>query len=173
MSELKGMLAANQEFQQSFRDGDKPTPPARKVAIVTCMDARIHPEKALGLEIGDAHMIRNAGGRASDDALRSLVISSRLLGTTEFAVIHHTECGMLTFTNDDLHAKLHDETGTEASHIDFLTFSDLEQSVRDDVSAILASPFIDDSIAVSGYIYDVKTGAVTQVVAPTTAAVNA
>jgi len=118
-------------------------------------------------------MIRNAGGRASDDALRSLVISSRLLGTTEFAVIHHTECGMLTFTNDDLHAKLHDETGTDASHIDFLTFSDLEQSVRDDVSAILTSPFIDDSITVSGYIYDVKTGAVTQVVAPTSAIVSA
>jgi len=173
VSELKGMLTANQEFQQTFRDGDKPTPPARKVAIVTCMDARIHPEKALGLEIGDAHMIRNAGGRASDDALRSLVISSRLLGTTEFAVIHHTECGMLTFTNDDLQTKLREETGTDASHIDFLTFSDLEQSVRDDVSAILASPFIDDSIAVSGYIYDVKTGAVTQVVAPTTAIVSA
>src|SRR5438445_788829 len=84
-------------------------------AIVTCMDARIHPEKALGLEIGDAHMIRNAGGRASDDALRSLVISSRLLGTTEFAVIHHTDCGMLTFTNDHLRAKLRDETGADAS----------------------------------------------------------
>ena len=173
MSELKGMLTANQEFQQTFREGDKPMPPARKVAIITCMDARIHPEKALGLEIGDAHMIRNAGGRASDDALRSLVISSRLLGTAEFAVIHHTDCGMLTFTNDHLRAKLRDETGADASHIDFLPFGDLEQSVRDDVSAILASPFIDDSIPVSGYIYDVKTGAVTRVVAPTTAAVSA
>jgi carbonic anhydrase len=171
VSELQGMITANQAYQQGFTDGDKPTPPARKVAIVTCMDARIHPEKALGLEIGDAHMIRNAGGRVSDDALRSLVISSRLLGTTEFAVIHHTECGMLTFTNDDLRAKLREETGADASHIDFLTFSDLEESVRDDVSAILASPFIDDSIEVSGYIYDVHTGAVTQVVAPTTAAV--
>jgi carbonic anhydrase len=167
------MLTANQAFQQSFHDGDKPMPPARKVAIVTCMDARIHPEKALGLDIGDAHMIRNAGGRASDDALRSLVISSHLLGTTEFAVIHHTDCGMVTFTNDDLQAKLHDETGADASHIDFLPFPDLEQSVRDDVSAILASPFIDDSIPVSGYIYDVHTGAITQVVAPTTATVRA
>jgi carbonic anhydrase len=173
VSELQGMLTANQAFQQSFHDGDKPMPPARKVAIVTCMDARIHPEKALGLEIGDAHMIRNAGGRASDDALRSLVISSHLQGTTEFAVIHHTDCGMLTFTNDHLQAKLHDETGADASHIDFLPFPDLEQSVRDDVSAILASPFIDDSIPVSGYIYDVHTGAVTQVVAPTTATVSA
>src|SRR5690348_9866618 len=166
------MLTANEEFQQSFRDGDKPTPPAKKVAIVTCMDARIHPEKALGLEIGDAHMIRNAGGRASDDALRSLVISSRLLGTTRFAVIHHTDCGMLTFTNDDLRARLREETGADASHVDFLPFRDLEQSVRDDVSAILASPFIADSIPVSGYIYDVHTGAVTQVVAPATAIAN-
>ncbi len=173
MSELQDMLTANQAFQQGFRDGDKAAPPARKVAIVTCMDARIHPEKALGLEIGDAHMIRNAGGRASDDALRSLVISSRLLGTTEFAVVHHTECGMLTFTNEDLQTKLRDETGADASHVDFLPFTDLERSVRDDVSAILASPFIDDSIPVSGYIYDVHTGAVTQVVAPTTAIVNA
>jgi carbonic anhydrase len=173
VSELPSMLTANQAFQREFRAGDKAAPPARKVAIVTCMDARIHPEKALGLEIGDAHMIRNAGGRASDDALRSLVISSRLLGTTEFAVIHHTDCGMLTFTNDDLRTKLRDETGADASHIDFLPFADLEASVRDDVSAILASPLIDDSIPVSGYVYDVHTGAVTQVVAPTTAVVNA
>src|SRR5690242_17345184 len=165
------MLTANQAFQQGFQDGGKAAPPARKVAIVTCMDARIHPEKALGLEIGDAHMIRNAGGRVSDDALRSLVISSRLLGTNEFAVIHHTDCGMVTFTNDDLRSKLRDETGADASHVDFLPFPDLEQSVRDDVAAILSSPFIDDGIPVSGYIYDVHTGAITQVVAPTRGAV--
>ena len=173
MSELDRMLAANRDFQSSFTQGDAAMPPARKVAIVTCMDARIHPEQALGLEIGDAHMIRNAGGRASDDALRSLVISSRLLGTNEFAVIHHTDCGMVTFTNDDLRTKLKDETGADASNIDFLPFPDLEQSVRDDVAAILSSPFIDDSIPVSGYIYDVHTGAVTQVVAPTTSVVSA
>ena len=173
MSEIQKMLEANQTFAGSFTQGDLPMPPARHLAILTCMDARIHPEKALGLEIGDAHMIRNAGGRASDDALRSLVISSRLLGTTEFAVIHHTDCGMLTFTNDDLRTKLRDETGADASHVDFLPFGDLEQSVRDDVSAILASPFVDDAIPVSGYIYDVHTGAVTQVVAPTTAIVSA
>jgi carbonic anhydrase len=174
VSELDGMLAANRDFQQSFTAGDKPMPPARKVAIVTCMDARIHPEVALGLEIGDAHMIRNAGGRVSDDALRSLVISSRLLGTNEFAVIHHTDCGMVTFTNDHLRAKLLEETGEDASHIDFLPFPDLEQSVRDDVAAILSSPFVDDSIPVSGYIYDVHTGSVDQVVAPTRgSAVNA
>jgi carbonic anhydrase len=153
--------------------GEEPIRPARNVAILTCMDERLHPEKALGLEIGEAHVIRNAGGRASDDALRSLVISSRLLGTTEFAVIHHTECGMLTFTNDDVRRQLREQTGADASHIDFLPFADLEESVRDDVAAILASPFIADSIPVSGYIYDVHTGAVTQVVAPTTAVVEA
>jgi carbonic anhydrase len=170
MSELEGMIAANRRFSSGFTHGDAAMPPARKVAIVTCMDARIHPEQALGLEIGDAHMIRNAGGRVSDDALRSLVISSRLLGTNEFAVIHHTDCGMVTFTNADLRTKLLDETGADASHIDFLPFPDLEQSVRDDVAAILESPFIDDNIPVSGYIYDVHTGSIDQVVAPTTAA---
>jgi carbonic anhydrase len=152
---------------------EHPARPAPKAAILTCMDQRLHPERALGLEVGDAHVIRNAGGRASEDALRSLVISSRLLGTTEFAVIHHTDCGMLTFTNDDLRRKLRDETGADTAHIDFLPFGDLEQSVRDDVAAILASPFVDESIAVAGYIYDVHTGAVTEVVAPATAAVKA
>src|SRR5690349_16940012 len=170
MSELQRMLQANETFAEGFTAGDTPTPPARRVAIITCMDARIHPETALGLEIGDAHVIRNAGGRASDDAIRSLIISSRLLGTKEFAVIHHTECGMLTFSNDDIRAKLREETGEDASHIDFLPFADLEQSVRDDVERILGTPFLDPSISVSGHIYDVHTGAVTQVVAPTAAA---
>ena len=139
-------------------------PPARGAAIVTCMDARLHPSKFLGLGLGDAHVIRNAGGRASDDAVRSLIISSRLLGTNEFAVIHHTDCGMLTFSNDDLRGKLADETGADASGIDFLPFPDLEQSVRDDVATIKASPFIDKDISVSGFVYDVKTGSLTRIV---------
>jgi carbonic anhydrase len=127
------------------------------------MDARIHPEDALGLEIGDAHMIRNAGGRASDDAIRSLVISSTLLGTDEFAVMHHTDCGMLTFTNDDLRKKLADERGVDASNVDFLPFPDLEQSVRDDVATINASPLLPDGIEVTGWVYDVKTGKISPV----------
>ena len=167
MSELDGMLAANRDFQQSFTAGDKPMPPARRVAIVTCMDARIHPEQALGLEIGDAHMIRNAGGRVSDDALRSLIISSRLLGTNEFAVIHHTDCGMVTFTNDDLRAKLRDETGADASQIDFLPFPDLEQSVRDDVSAILARRSSTTASRCRGTSTTCAPASVDQVVAPT------
>ena len=170
MSELDRMIEANRSYAGSFKDGDKPMPPARGVAILTCMDARIHPEAALGLSVGDAHVIRNAGGRASDDAIRSLIISSRLLGTTEFAVIHHTDCGMVTFTNDDLHRKLADEAGTDASDIDFLPFSDLRQSVIDDVHRILDTPHLDDRIEVSGYLYDVRTGAVEQIVPASTRA---
>jgi carbonic anhydrase len=128
------------------------------------MDARMHPETFLGLDIGDAHMIRNAGGRASDDALRSLVISNRLLGTNEYLVIHHTDCGMLTFSNDDLRAKLADETGADASDIDFLPFSDLDQSVRDDVARIRESPFLPDDITVTGYVYGVADGRLRKVV---------
>ena len=102
MAVFDEMLVANEQYANTFDQGDLPMPPGRKVAVLTCMDARLHPEKFLGLDVGDAHVIRNAGGRASQDALRSLVISERLLGTTEIVVIHHTDCGMLTFTNADL-----------------------------------------------------------------------
>ena len=163
MGEIDKMVEANEDYAESFDQGGLPMPPARSVAILTCMDARLHPAKFLGLGVGDAHVVRNAGGRASDDAVRSLIISSRLLGTREFAVIHHTDCGMLTFSNNDLREKLAAETGADASGIDFLPFSDLEQSVRDDVATIEASPFIDDDIAVSGFVYDVKTGSLSRV----------
>jgi carbonic anhydrase len=127
------------------------------------MDARIDPAKALGLEEGDAHVIRNAGGRASDDAIRSLVISNELLGTREFVVIHHTDCGMLTFTNDQLREKLNDELGVDASGIDFLPFSDVPQSVRDDLATLRATPLLPKEIPVRGFIYDVTTGALSEV----------
>jgi carbonic anhydrase len=162
------LVAANARFAGTFDKGELPMPPGRNLAVLVCMDARLHPEKFLGLEIGDAHVIRNAGGRASDDAIRSLIISSRLLGTREFVVIHHTDCGMLTFTNADLRRKLRDEAGADASGIDFLPFSDLEQSVRDDVRRIHASPFIAGNIPVSGYVYDVRTGRLQQVIAAST-----
>lgn len=157
------LLQANQTFAQGFGQGDLPSPPARRVAILTCMDARLHPETFLGLNIGDAHVIRNAGGRASDDAIRSLIISSRLLGTNEYLVIHHTDCGMLTFDNEALQRQLAADTGQDASSIDFLPFSDLEGSVRDDVARIRQSPFIPDEIAVRGFVYDVKTGRLSSV----------
>jgi len=158
MSGADELFEANERFAGTFAGSGVPARPARRVAVLTCMDARMHPETFLGLDIGDAHMIRNAGGRASDDALRSLVISNRLLGTHEYLVIHHTDCGMLGLRNDDLRAALVDDTGADASEIDFLPFSDLDQSVRDDVERIRASPFLPDDVVVTGYVYDVADG---------------
>ncbi len=132
MAVVQEFLKANDAYASTFKKGELIMPPARHVAVLVCMDARIDPARALGLEEGDAHVIRNAGGRAAD-ALRSLVISEQLLGTTEIVVIHHTDCGMLTFSNGDLRKKVKQELHTEADHIDFLPFKDLEQSVRDDV----------------------------------------
>jgi len=157
-------LAANKTYANSFDRGDLPMPPRRHVAIVTCMDARLHPEKFLGLDIGDAHVIRNAGGRASQDALRSLVISQRLLGTNEIVVIHHTDCGMLTFQNEDLVAKIKTDLGADASGWDFLPFTDLEESVRADVQTLRDSPLIPRDIPISGAIYDVRSGRLQEVV---------
>lgn len=156
------LLAANQAYAARFEKGDLPLPPARKIAIVTCMDARIDPAKALGLSEGDAHVIRNAGGRAHE-ALRSLVISQRLLGTREVVVIHHTDCGMLTFTDDQLRAQVRRELGADATNIAFLPFADLDQSVRDDVAYLRASPLIPDDVPVRGFVYDVRTGTVREV----------
>ncbi|HEX8918857.1 MAG TPA: carbonic anhydrase [Chloroflexota bacterium] len=163
MSQKDDLVEANQQYAEGFDQGGLPMPPARHLAVLTCMDARLHPERFLGLKVGDAHVIRNAGGRASDDAIRSLIISSHLLGTNEYVVIHHTDCGMVTFSNADLHKHLKDETGNDASGIDFLPFPDLEQSVRDDVQRIKSSPFIDDSTPVHGFIYDVRSGKLTPV----------
>jgi carbonic anhydrase len=127
------------------------------------MDARLDPAKFLGLEEGDAHVIRNAGGRASDDAIRSLVISQQLLGTREVVVIHHTDCGMLTFTNEQLRDKIRQGLGADASQIDFLPFRDLEDSVRRDVETVRNSPLIPKDIPVSGFIYDVRNGRLLEV----------
>ena len=163
MSELPAILGANERYAADFAKGDLPAPPARRLAVLTCMDARLDPAKALGLAEGDAHVIRNAGGRASDDALRSLVISQQLLGTREVLVIHHTDCGMLTFTNEQLRAKLARDLNADASGIDFLPFSDLEESVRQDVATIRSSPLIPDDIPVRGFVYDVRTGRLREV----------
>lgn len=167
MPVLDELLEANERFAEGFEKGDLPMPPARQVAVLTCMDARLHPERFLELDIGDAHVVRNAGGRASDDAVRSLIISSKLLGTGEFVVIHHTDCGMLTFTTQELQERLTKETGADASGIEFLAFADLEESVVEDVRRIRESPFIPAEIPVSGLVYDVRTGRLKEVVGPT------
>ncbi len=164
MPERDILQAANEVYADSFTKGDLPMPPGRQLAIVTCMDARLDPARCLGLEEGDAHVIRNAGGLVTEDALRSLIISHWLLGTQEFAVVAHTDCGMLTFSNDDIHAKLHDGTGEDAADIDFRPFSDLDDSVRASVQAIRDSPLLPDSIEVSGWVYDVRCGRINEVV---------
>lgn len=157
MTVVQEFLQANEAYATNFQKGALPMPPARKVAILTCMDARIDPARALGLEEGDAHVIRNAGGRAAD-ALRSLIISEQLLGTETIVIIHHVDCGMLTFTNEHLHKKIKHDLHTNADHIAFLPFTDLEQSVRDDIAFLRSSPLIPAQIEIVGFIYDVKSG---------------
>ena len=163
MSAIDEFLKNNESFAEGFDQGDLPLPPAKKVAIIACMDARLNPYPILGLSIGDAHVIRNAGGLVSDDALRSLVISHHLLGTQEAVVIAHTGCGMLTFTNDDLHSKLADETGADATGIDFLPFPDLDDSVRASVERVRSSDLLPESFTATGYVYDCSTGALREV----------
>jgi carbonic anhydrase len=179
---LNEVLAANEEYASSFGDkGNLAMPPKRRFAILTCMDARLDPAKFAGLAEGDAHVIRNAGGRASDDAIRSLIISYKLLGTREWFVIHHTDCGMETFTNEIIRnllansletAKFDGENwqdvgkgpGSRAGeYIEFLTISNLEQSVIDDVERIRSHPLVPDTITIYGYIYDVKSGRLIEV----------
>ncbi len=162
MSVIDELVQANTAYARTFDRGDLPMPPGRHLAVVTCMDARIIPSRALGLEEGDAHVIRNAGGRARD-ALRSLVISQRLLGTNEIAVIHHTDCGMLTFTNPVLHAKVKQDLGADSTAIDFLPFSNVEESVREDVEFLLSSPLIPNDVPIRGFVYDVRTGRLNEV----------
>ena len=159
MSVRDEVLSANEKYAASFDKGELGMPPARAFAILTCMDARLDPAKYAGLSEGDAHVIRNAGGRASDDAIRSLVISNTLLGTGEWFVVHHTDCGMETFTNDTMRERL----GEDAAAIDWLTIPDREQSVRDDVNRIRSHPLVPDGIPVHGFIYDVRSGKLTEV----------
>ena len=156
-------LEANRTYQESFDKAELPLPPARGLAVVTCIDARIDPAKVLGLEEGDAHVIRNAGGLVTDDALRSLVISHQLLGTQEVMVIDHTDCGMLTFNDAEFEQKLEEETGRRPEWSP-RSFPDLETDVRDSVQRIKESPFIPKKDEVRGFIYDVKTGRLDEVI---------
>ena len=155
-------LRANEEYARDFGHGDLGAKPQRKLAVVTCMDCRLEPLRFLGLEPGDAHVIANAGGRARD-ALRSLVVSQQMLGTEEVAVVHHTECGMGAYTNDAIRERVREGTGADPADLDFLAFGDLEQSVREDVAFLRDSPLIPDSVTIRGFVYDVKSGRVSEV----------
>jgi carbonic anhydrase len=162
MSLTEELLQNNAIYAESFEKGDLPLPPARDVAVVACMDARLDVHKILGLEEGDAHGIRNAGGVITDDEIRSLTISQRLLGTREVILIHHTDCGMLTFSDDELKAQIHEDVGLKP-HFSMESFSDLEEDVRQSVARIQASPFIPHKESVRGFIYEVETGRLREV----------
>ena len=161
MSVTDELLANNRRYAETF-DGPLPLPPARGVAVVACMDARINVYAILGLAEGDAHVIRNAGGVATDDAIRSLAISQRLLGTREVILIHHTDCGMLTFTDDDFKAAIQADTGIKPPWA-AEAFSDLNEDVRQSVARVKASPFIPHTGAVRGFVFDVATGQLDEV----------
>lgn len=156
------LLDNNAAYVSTFDKGDLPLPPARKLAVLACMDARLDPAKVLGLNEGDAHVIRNAGGVVSDDALRSLAISQNLLGTEEIVLIHHTDCGMLTFTDDEFAAKLEDETG-ERPDWRAHAFDDLDQNVKDSIDRIRRSPFVPRTDNIRGFVYEVETGRLREV----------
>jgi carbonic anhydrase len=178
---LDEVLNANQQYASSFDKGDLAMPPARRFAVLTCMDARLDPAKFAGLAEGDAHVIRNAGGRASDDAIRSLVISYKLLGTCEWFVVHHTNCGMETFSDETMRKLLKHSLKTatldkdgwhdvgqgpgsaEGDFIDWLTISDQQQAVTEDVQRIRSHPLVPRDIPIYGFIYDVATGKLMEV----------
>src|SRR3954452_14264098 len=162
MSSTDELLQNAASYQESFDRGDLPLPPAKKVAVVACMDARIVPSKVLGIQEGDAHVIRNAGGVVTDEEIRSLAISQHLLGTEEIILLHHTDCGMLTFSDEDFASKLEEATGQRpdwAAH----TFADLDDDVRAGIRLIKESPFIPNTESVRGFVYDVETGGLREV----------
>jgi len=157
------LLANAANYTESFEKGHLPMPPARKIAVVACMDARLHVYELLGLEEGDAHVIRNAGGVITEDEIRSLAISQRLLGTEEIILIHHTDCGMLTFTDDEFKASIHEETGIKPPWA-AEAFSDVDADVRQSLARIQSSPFIPLRDNVRGFVYEVETGVLREVV---------
>jgi carbonic anhydrase len=162
MSTTDELLRNNERYANSFDKSDLPMPPAKQIAIVTCMDARLSPYVMLGLSEGDAHVIRNAGGVITDDEIRSLMISQRLLGTREVMLIHHTDCGMLTFSDEELREQIQQEVGIKP-HFPLETFADLEEDVRQSIKRIEASPFIPHKDSVRGFIYEVETGRLREV----------
>lgn len=164
MSTIDEVLAANQAYAGGFGQGSLGMPPKRKLAVLACMDARLTVEPMLGLKTGDAHIIRNAGGLATEDAIRSLIISHHLLGTQEFMIINHTDCGMLTFKDAELRRRLKQETGAAPkTPARFHAFDDPEENVRKQIKALRRHPWIPKTVAVRGFVYDVRTGRLNEV----------
>ena len=162
MSVTDELLRNAEQYAADFAKGDLPLPPAKQLAVVACMDARLIPTRVLGLEEGDAHVIRNAGGVVTDDEIRSLSISQRLLGTREIVLIHHTDCGMLTFTDDEFKRSVQKETGIKPEWA-AEAFDDLDEDVRQSIARIQASPFIPHKDSVRGFVYEVETGRLREV----------
>jgi carbonic anhydrase len=162
MSATDDLLANNESYAASFDEADLPAPPARKVAVVACMDARMNVYAMLGLREGDAHVIRNAGGAVTDDTIRSLAISQRLLGTEEIVLIHHTGCGMLTFTDDSFRSEIERDTGIRPPW-PAEAFGDLDGDVRQSIARVKASPFLPHKESVRGFVYEVETGRLREV----------
>ncbi len=162
MSFTDDLLRNNQAYADGFDKADLPLPPAKKLAVVACMDARLNPYAILGLKEGDAHVIRNAGGVVTDDEIRSLAISQRLLGTEEVILIHHTDCGMLTFTDDEFKASIQKDTGIKPEWA-AEAFPDLEEDVRQSIARVKASPFVPRKDSVRGFVYEVETGRLREV----------
>jgi carbonic anhydrase len=162
VSVIDDLLANNQAYAESFDKGSLPMPPGSKLAVLACMDARLNVYGILGLNEGEAHVIRNAGGVVTDDEIRSLAISQRLLGTKEIILIHHTDCGMLTFTDDQFKQSIQEETGLKPEWA-VEAFSDLDEDVRQSIARIKASPFIPHKDAVRGFVYEVETGRLREV----------
>jgi carbonic anhydrase len=162
MSAIDELVGNSTSYRDSFDSGDLPLPPAKRVAIVACMDARINPYGLLGLHEGDAHVIRNAGGVITDDEIRSLAISQRLLGTEEIMLIHHTDCGMLTFSDDEFRRQVQEDTGIKPEWA-AEAFGDLEEDVRQSIARIKASPFVPSKDNVRGFVYEVETGELREV----------
>ena len=163
MSYFENFLKANQAYVELHGDLHLSIKPKTKVALVTCMDSRLHVAPALGLALGDAHILRNAGGRVTEDMIRSLVISQQQMGTREIVVLHHTDCGAQTFNNEDFQEHLKCELGVDVSGQDFLPFQDIDESVREDMKLLRECPLIPDDVIISGAVYDVDTGSMREI----------
>jgi carbonic anhydrase len=162
MSVIDELLENAQRYGEAFEKGELPLVPAKRVVVVACMDARLNPDGLLGLSEGDAHVIRNAGGVVTDDEIRSISISQRLLGTEEIMLIHHTDCGMLTFSDDDFRRQVQQETGVKPEWA-AEAFDDLDEDVRQSIARIKASPFVPKKEKVRGFVYEVETGRLREV----------